>query len=47
MRIAVRYLGEELGKRYFEATAGNDSITIRLKPEKLILFEGRAARTIR
>jgi PPOX class probable F420-dependent enzyme len=47
MRIAVRYLGEELGKRYFDATAGNDSITIRLEPEKLILFEGRAARTIR
>lgn len=47
MRMAVRYLGEDLGRRYYDATAGNDSITIRLKPSKLIEFEGRAARTIR
>lgn len=47
LRLAVRYLGEDLGKRYYDATAGNDSITIRLKPAKLIEFEGRAARSIR
>jgi PPOX class probable F420-dependent enzyme len=42
--IAVRYLGEELGKRYVERTAGSDSITIRLRPRKVIEFEGRAGR---
>lgn len=47
LRMAVRYLGEDLGKRYFDATAGNDSVTIRLRPEKLIVYEGRAARTIK
>ena len=47
MRLAVRYLGEELGKRYYDATAGNDSITIRLKPSKLLEFEGRAGRSVR
>lgn len=47
LRMAVRYLGEELGKRYVEATSGEDSITIRLKADDLIVYEGRAARTIR
>lgn len=47
MRMAVRYLGEDLGKRYYDATAGNDSITIRLKPAKLIEFDGRAGSSIR
>jgi uncharacterized protein len=43
--IAVRYLGEELGQRYVERTAGSDSITIRLRPRKVIEFEGRAGRS--
>lgn len=47
LRLAVRYLGDDLGRRYYEATAGNDSVTIRLTPEKLIVYEGRAGRTIR
>jgi len=47
MTMATRYLGDELGKRYYDATAGNDSITIRLRPEKTIVYEGRAARTIK
>jgi len=44
--MAKRYLGDELGKRYYDATAGSDSITIRLRPEKTIVYEGRAGRTI-
>jgi PPOX class probable F420-dependent enzyme len=47
MTMAVRYLGDDLGKRYYDATAGSDSITIRLRPEKTIVYEGRAARTIK
>ncbi len=45
-RMANRYLGEDLGGRYYESTSGSDSITIRLKPAKTIVYEGRAARTI-
>ena len=42
-RLAVRYLGEELGDAYLATSAG-DSITIRLRPRKVIEFNGRAGR---
>jgi len=42
--LAVRYLGEDLGNRYVERTAGQDAITIRLKPRKVIEYHGRAGR---
>ena len=45
LEMATRYLGEELGKRYVARTEGGDSITIRLKPRKTVVFEGRAGRT--
>lgn len=45
LRLAVRYLGEELGRRYVESTSDENSLTIRLKPRKLVEFEGRAGRT--
>lgn len=41
LRLAVRYLGEDIGRRYVEATAGEAAITIRLRPEKLIVFDAR------
>jgi nitroimidazol reductase NimA-like FMN-containing flavoprotein (pyridoxamine 5'-phosphate oxidase superfamily) len=41
-KLADRYLGEELGKRYVERTTGQDAITIRLKPRRLIEYHGRA-----
>lgn len=44
LRLATRYLGEDLGHRYVERTAGEDSITIRLRPRKLVEFQGRAGR---
>jgi PPOX class probable F420-dependent enzyme len=44
LRLAVRYLGEELGRRYVERTAGEDSVTIRLRPRRVIEFNGRAGR---
>ena len=44
-RMAVRYLGEELARAYLECVSGEDSVTIRLRPRKLIEFNGRAGRT--
>jgi len=44
LELAVRYLGEDLGNRYVERTAGQDAITIRLKPRKIIEYHGRAGR---
>ena len=44
LEMAVRYLGEEMGRRYVERTAGSDSITMTLKPRKVVAFEGRAGR---
>jgi|SRR5947209_18070637 len=45
LRMAVRYLGEEIGRRYVERTSDENSLTIRLKPRKLIEYNGRAGRT--
>ena len=44
LRLAVRYLGEELGRRYVDRTTGEDAVTIRLRPRKIIEFNGRAGR---
>ncbi len=44
LRMAVHYLGEELGRRYVERTAVGESISIRLRPRKLIEYHGRAGR---
>jgi len=44
LRMAVRYLGEERGRRYVERTQGEDSISVRLRPQKVIDFHGRAGR---
>ncbi len=45
LRMAVRYLGEELARAYIARVFGEDSVTIRLRPRKLIEFHGRAGRT--
>ncbi len=45
IRMAVRYLGEEMGRAYIASVSGEDSVTIRLKPRKFIEFSGRAGRT--
>jgi len=44
LALASRYLGEEIGKRYVEMTAGDDSVSLRLKPRKVMEFNGRAGR---
>ena len=43
-RLAVRYLGEELARGYLARTQGDESVSIRLRPRKLIEFNGRAGR---
>jgi len=42
LRLAVRYLGEDLGRRYVEHTAGEDSVSIHLRPRKIIEFDPTA-----
>lgn len=44
-RMALRYLGEQMSQAYLKRTAGGDSISIRLRPRKLIEFRGVAGRT--
>lgn len=44
-RMALRYLGEKMAQAYLERTARGDSISIRLRPRKLIEFHGVAGRT--
>lgn len=39
--LAVRYLGEDIGKRYAEATAGGDTVTLRIKPTKVVTYDPR------
>jgi PPOX class probable F420-dependent enzyme len=39
LRLAVRYLGEDLGKRYAEMTASDASVTLRIRPRKVMEFD--------
>jgi len=43
-RIASRYLNEEQTRRYLERMSGLESVSIRLKPRKIIEFNGQAGR---
>ena len=43
-KLAFRYLGEEMGRAYLKSTEGGSSVTIRLRPDKVIEFNGRARR---
>ncbi len=43
-KLAFRYLGEEMGRAYLKSTEGGNSVTIRLRPDKVIEFNGRAGR---
>jgi PPOX class probable F420-dependent enzyme len=38
LRMAVRYLGEDLGKRYVEST-DNDDVSLRIRPRKVMEFD--------
>jgi PPOX class probable F420-dependent enzyme len=41
-RIAVRYLGEELGQRYTSMGTGEGTVTILVRPRKIMEYKGRA-----
>jgi PPOX class probable F420-dependent enzyme len=41
-RLAVRYLGEELGQRYVSTGTGEGTVTIRVRPRKIMEYTGRA-----
>ena len=43
-RMAVRYLGDELGREYHERRYSEDAVTIRLVPERLVEYRGVAGR---
>jgi PPOX class probable F420-dependent enzyme len=38
-RIAVRYLGEELGQRYLAMGTGEGSVTVRVRPRKIAEYK--------
>ena len=46
LRLAVRYLGDKVGRAYVERTQGENSIGILLRPANVIDYHGRAARTV-
>jgi PPOX class probable F420-dependent enzyme len=43
-RLVRRYLDEDQARRYMERVSDQDSVSLRLKPRKLIEFFGRAGR---
>ncbi len=44
LKLAARYLGDEMGRAYVAGTEAGNSVTIRLRPEKVIEFNGQAGR---
>jgi PPOX class probable F420-dependent enzyme len=44
LRLAVRYLGEELGRAYVSRTSADDSVSLRLLPGRVVEYHGRAGR---
>ncbi len=44
LRMATRYLGEEMARAYISGTRGENSVSIRLRPRKVIEYGGRAGR---
>jgi PPOX class probable F420-dependent enzyme len=42
MRLYTRYLGEEIARQFFEMRSGEDAVSIRLTPRKIIEFDPRA-----
>lgn len=41
-RLAVRYLGEELGQRYVSTGTGEGTVTIRVRPRKVMEYKSPA-----
>ena len=45
LRLAVRYLGEEVGRAYVSRRTASDSVTIYLQPVNFIEYRGEAGRS--
>ena len=43
-RTVERYLGAEGARSYLENTAGDDGVSIRVRPSRMVEFNGRAGR---
>ena len=44
LRLAVRYLGDDMGRAYAAQRTGSDSVTIYLQPVSVIEYVGEAGR---
>ena len=44
LEMAVRYLGAEMARAYVARRGGGDSVTIRLRPRRIIEYRGVAGR---
>jgi uncharacterized protein len=44
LKMAVRYLGEELGGRYVERSTDETGITIRFRPARVVEYHGASGR---
>jgi PPOX class probable F420-dependent enzyme len=42
LRLAGRYLGKDVGRRYVESTQDEDSISFRIRPRKVLEYNSRA-----
>ncbi len=42
LKMALRYLGEEVGRAYIARRSGGDSVSILLRPSKIIEYRGVA-----
>ncbi len=45
LRLAVRYLGDEMGRAYVARQTGNDSVAIYLQPVNVIEYRGEAGQS--
>lgn len=45
LEIATQYLGEKLAQGYMASRGGGDSVSIRVRPRKVIEYRGQAGRT--
>ena len=43
-RTVERYLGEDGAKNYLDKYAGNDTVSIRVRPRRMVEFNGKAGR---
>lgn len=44
LKLATRYIGQELAQRYIDMTRDEDSITLKIRPREVVEFNGRAGR---